>query len=73
MPDFEKLRESANQASTATQRLVDTIGVLEQGLIPRTDEPISAPQRARINTGVRAIISEAQAALVEVITELNRP
>lgn len=71
MPDFVLLREQANIASVATQRVVDALGILERGTIPFTDEGITASQRSSIISQGKVELADAIAALNAIDIEIN--
>ena len=48
MPDYELLRERANELSTQARELVDIIGTLSRGVISGTEETLTDGQRTAL-------------------------
>jgi hypothetical protein len=75
MPDYEKLRELANEASTQARYFVDAIGLLRSGevAINSTAVPLEANQINDLLVGARDILERLVDAANDATTEINLP
>ena len=75
MPDYARLRELANEASTQARYLVDAIGILAGGVVAinSTSVPFEQDQIDALLDGAKAIQDTLSDVIDQIKTEINLP
>ena len=75
MPDYARLRELANEASTQARYLVDAIGILAGGVVAinSTSVPFEEDQIDALLDGAKGIQDTLSDVIDQIKTEINLP